>query len=284
MNKNHAIVWNIKGRLYHFAEPIVMGIINVTPDSFYENSRQNTNEAVDKALQMQMEGAAIIDIGGASSRPGAVAPSVQEELDRVLPVVEGISQAAPNLLISVDTYRAVVAQASLSSGAQIINDISAGQFDPDMLDVIASHDCPYIAMHMKGTPATMQSLAHYEDIMIEVMDYFLDLKAKLTQKGIFQWVVDPGFGFAKTLEYNYQLLFRLQELALLDVPILAGISRKSMIYKLLDQTPADALPGSIALHWELCNQGVSILRTHDVKAACDVVNLYQRTKSFRTCP
>jgi dihydropteroate synthase len=278
---NQPVIWNIQGKLFQFSEPLVMGVINITPDSFYAGSRQFHDKALNVALRMHNEGASIIDIGGASSRPGSAAPSLQEELDRVLPVIESISKAVPEALISVDTYRSIVADSALSAGAHIINDISAGHLDPDMLDVVARYDCPYIAMHMKGDPTSMQSLAHYEDVVLEVVDYFFELKEQLRQKGIFQWVIDPGFGFAKLIEHNYQLLYRLRELSLLEAPILAGISRKSMIYKLLDQSPEDALPGSTALHWELCHQGVSILRTHDVKSAYDVIALYQKTRQYR---
>lgn len=260
-----------------------MGIVNITPDSFYEKSRTNSvDEAYASALQMWSDGAGIIDIGGASSRPGAIPPSVEEELERVIPVIEQLTHQDPQMIISIDTYRAEVAAAAIRAGAHIVNDISAGQLDPMMIDTVASLKVPYIAMHMKGTPQTMQDNATYDNITLEVLDYFYRLVHSLHEKGIYDIIIDPGFGFAKTIMHNYELLYKLHVLKSLDCPILAGISRKSMIYRLLGKTTDEALIGGAALHWELLSQGADILRVHDVAEAMDVLRIFEKTKHLNS--
>lgn len=259
--------------------PLVMGIVNVTPDSFFENSRvTSVDKAWEIARQMWSNGAGIIDIGGASSRPGSLPPTIDEELDRVIPVIERIAFRDPEMIISIDTYRSEVAAAAIHAGAHIVNDISAGALDPAMIHTVASLHVPYIAMHMQGTPHTMQDNPTYENITLEVLDYFYQLIHELHEKGVYDIIIDPGFGFGKTIMHNYELLYKLHVLKSLDCPILAGISRKSMIYKLLGKTADQALVGGSALHWELLSQGADILRVHDVAETLDVVRIFEQTK------
>lgn len=259
--------------------PLVMGIVNVTPDSFFEKSRvTSVDKAWEIARQMWSSGAGIIDIGGASSRPGAVPPGIDEELDRVIPLIKRIASRDPEMVISIDTYRSEVAAAAIQAGAHIVNDISAGALDPAMIHTVASLHVPYIAMHMQGTPLTMQDNPTYENIALEVLDYFYQLIHELHEKGVYDIIIDPGFGFGKTIMHNYELLYKLHVLKSLDCPILAGISRKSMIYKLLGKTSDQALVGGAALHWELLSQGADILRVHDVEETLDVVRIFEQTK------
>lgn len=264
----------------NLASPQVMAIVNVTPDSFYAGSRTRTPETIERRiLEAVGEGATILDIGGYSSRSGAAEVPVEEEWARVKAGVGAARRLAPDAVVSVDTFRSEVARRVLDAfGPVIINDISAGELDPQMLDVVARYGAPYIAMHMKGDPQTMQSLTEYRrDITTEVVSYFRARVERLLAAGIRreQIILDPGFGFAKTVDQNYELLSGLHRLCDLGFPVLAGLSRKSMIYKPLGITPEESLAGTVALGWECLRQGARILRVHDVREAADTVRLFR---------
>jgi len=264
---------NCKGELIFFDTPKVMGILNITPDSFYAQSRTTPAEVLRKAEQMLQEGATFVDIGGYSSRANAQEVSPQEELQRVVPVVEALVKHFPDIRISVDTFRAEVARESLEAGACIINDISAGQIDPAIWEVVAHYQVPYIAMHMRGTPQTMQTYTEYDKLTKDILYYFSQIKDKARQLRINDLIVDPGFGFSKTLAQNYELMQQLALFKALECPILVGISRKSMIYKLLDTTPEEALNGTTVLNTFALLHGADILRVHDVKEAVECVKI-----------
>lgn len=262
-----------------FSTPQVMAILNVTPDSFYAGSRMPDADAVERHVREAVaEGAQWIDVGGYSSRPGADEVPADEEWRRVALGVGAVRRLAPGMTVSVDTFRSEVAAKAIEAfGPLVINDISAGELDPAMLSVAAKYDVPYIAMHMKGDPRTMQSQTDYRrDITTEVVDYFRMRSEAMLAAGIRpeNIILDPGFGFAKTTEQNYELLAGLHRLCALGYPVLAGLSRKSMIYKVLDVTPAESLAGTIALGWECLRQGAKILRVHDVREAADTVRLF----------
>ena len=261
-----------------FSRRQVMTIVNVTPDSFFAGSRTPAWLDVERRVREAVEaGASVIDVGGYSSRPGADEVSPEEEWRRVDLGVGAVRSLSPDLPVSIDTFRSSVAARAIHKyGKVIINDISAGELDPLIVDVAAEHDVPYVAMHMKGDPRTMQSMTDYRDIVAEVVDYFRERTAQLRERGVRRIVVDPGFGFAKTLEQNYELLRGLHRLAELGYPVLAGVSRKSMIYKLLGTTPAEALNGTTALHWECLRQGAVILRAHDTREAVEVVRMFDQ--------
>ena len=261
-----------------FSRRQVMTIVNVTPDSFFAGSRTPDWLDVERRVREAVEaGASVIDVGGYSSRPGADEVSPEEEWRRVDLGVGAVRSLSPDLTVSIDTFRSSVAARAIHKyGKVIINDISAGELDPLIVDVAAEHDVPYVAMHMKGDPRTMQSMTDYRDIVAEVVDYFRERTAQLRERGVRRIVVDPGFGFAKTLEQNYELLRGLHRLAELGYPVLAGVSRKSMIYKLLGTTPAEALNGTTALHWECLRQGAVILRAHDTREAVEVVRMFDQ--------
>ena len=250
-----------------------MGILNITPDSFYAQSRTTPTEVLRKAEQMLEEGATFVDIGGYSSRPNAQEVSPKEELQRVVPVVEALVKHFPDIRISVDTFRAEVARESLEAGACIINDISAGQIDPAIWEVVAHYQVPYIAMHMRGTPQTMQTYTEYDKLTKDILYYFSQIKDKARQLKLNDLIVDPGFGFSKTLAQNYELMQQLALFKALECPILVGISRKSMIYKLLDTTPEAALNGTTVLNTFALLHGADILRVHDVKEAVECVKI-----------
>lgn len=258
-----------------FNPPVVMGILNATPDSFHGDSRVNASQAVDIAGQMLETGAGIIDIGGQSTRPGAVAVSASEEADRALPVVEAVCKAFPHAQVSTDTWYASVAKAAIQSGARIINDISAGEDDPDMLALAGRLGVTYIAMHKQGQPATMQQNPQYGHVVNDVLDYFAQRQAVFRHHGIYDWVIDPGFGFGKTQAHNFQLLNNLHAFSIFGRPVLAGISRKGMTWKTLGITAAEALNGTTALHMAALMKGAGILRVHDVKEAVECVRLFQ---------
>ena len=264
---------NCKGELICFDTPKVMGILNITPDSFYAQSRTTPAEVLRKAEQMLEEGATFVDIGGYSSRPNAQEVSPQEELQRVVPVVEALVRYFPDIRISIDTFRAEVARESLEAGACIINDISAGQIDPAIWEVVAHYQVPYITMHMRGTPQTMQTYTEYDKLTKDILYYFSQIKDKARQLRINDLIVDPGFGFSKTLAQNYELMQQLALFKALECPILVGISRKSMIYKLLDTTPETALNGTTVLNTFALLHGADILRVHDVKEAVECVKI-----------
>ena len=250
-----------------------MGILNITPDSFYSQSRTTPSEVLHKAEQMLQEGATFVDIGGYSSRPNAQEVSEEEELQRVVPVVEALVKHFPEIRISVDTFRAEVARQSLEAGACIINDISAGQIDPTIWEVVAHYQVPYITMHMRGTPQTRQTYTEYDKLAKDILYYFSEVKDKARQLKINDLIVDPGFGFSKTLAQNYELMQQLALFKALECPILVGISRKSMIYKLLDTTAEDALNGTTVLNTFALLHGADILRVHDVREAMECVRI-----------
>lgn len=261
--------------------PQVMAIVNITPDSFFEKSRVVDDEAIEARIrQVVAEGASIIDIGGYSSRPGACDVAADEEWERVRRALTVVRRVAEDVPVSVDTFRASVAERAIEEfGAVIINDISAGEADPSMWDVVARYGVPYVAMHMRGTPQSMTSMADYPDgVVQEVVSYFEQRTTLLRERGIEQIILDPGFGFAKSIEQDYELLAGLNRICEMGYPVLAGVSRKSMIYKVLDTTPAQALNGTTALHWEALRQGATILRAHDVREAVEVVRLYNTYK------
>ncbi len=252
-----------------------MGIINLTPDSFFAGSRrQGVDAALLTAEKMLCEGAAFLDLGAYSSRPGAEDVSVQEETDRLLPVVEAIAAAFPDAVLSIDTFRSQVAEAAIKAGGHIINDISGGQLDADMFAMVARLQAPYILMHMKGNPRTMNQQAQYEDVFSEVYDYFAAKYHELKQLGVHDVIIDPGFGFAKKREQSYALMNQLQDFNLLQLPILAGVSRKTMIYGLLGVTASEALNGTTALNTIALTKGANILRVHDVKEAVEAVKIF----------
>lgn len=267
---------NCRGTLLDVSSPIVMGILNVTPDSFYEGSRMTTEHKVRAQVEKMLEeGARIIDIGGASSRPGADFVSVEEELSRVIPMIDLLVKHYPEALLSIDTYRGEVAKESIDSGIHLINDISASSIDETLLDVVAASKVPYVLMHMQGTPQNMQTEPNYDSVVVEVLDFLVQKIALLKSKGIQDIVIDPGFGFGKTIAHNYQLLNHLSVYKRLGMPILAGLSRKSMIWKVLNNTPQEALQGTTALHVIALQNGANILRVHDVRPAVEAIQLMQ---------
>ena len=260
------------------SKPRVMTIVNVTPDSFYDGSRTFTEEEIERRIvQAIAEGADMFDVGGYSSRPNADDVSVEEECARVCRAMKVIRRVCPEVAVSIDTFRAEVVQRVVADwGDCIVNDIAAGEADSQMIPTVARLGLPYIAMHMRGTPATMQSMTDYDDVVEEVRSYFVRKLDELHSAGITDVVIDPGFGFAKTLEQNYALMDGLHRLNDLGAPILVGISRKSMIYKLLGCAPAEALNGTTALHLEALRQGAKILRVHDTREAVEVIKIYNQ--------
>ena len=272
---------NVNGRLMDLSEPQVMGILNVTPDSFYAGSRGVTEQSiVDRLHQCMNEGVSIVDIGAYSSRPGAQEVSVAEEMERLRTGLELVRKHRPDAIVSVDTFRADVAKMCVEEyGVALINDISAGQMDNQMFTTIARLGVPYIIMHMKGTPQDMQIAPKYDHFLKEIFYYFSEKVQKLRDLGVKDIIIDPGFGFGKTLEHNYELMNHLEEFALFELPILVGISRKSMIYKLLDITPEEALTGTTALNTIALQKGAHILRVHDVREAVETVKIVQKMKA-----
>ena len=266
---------NCKGKLLTIEQPLVMGIINATPDSFYKGDLPaGLEEIVVQVGKMTSEGASIIDIGGQSTRPGSERISASEEIQRVIPVIDSILTTYPQTIISIDTYHSEVALAAIKAGASIVNDISAGSLDPEMIDCVSSLKVPYICMHMKGSPEHMQNNPTYDDLIKEVLDFFIDKIEQCKKAGIKDIIIDPGFGFGKTIQQNFILLKQLSVFKMLDKPILAGLSRKSMVYKTLDVDVTAALNGSTVLHTIALQQGASILRVHDVKEAMQAVTLF----------
>ena len=270
---------NCKGKILSLSGPVVMGIINATPDSFYEGHLNLSKGSIlSLAGNMITEGADILDIGGQSTRPGSDPISVKEEMDRVLPVIAAVHKAYPDTIISVDTYNSEVAWSAVAAGASMINDISGGNSDLAMISTVAALNVPYICMHMQGIPATMQKEPKYKDVVKEVLDYFISKLEECSNAGIRDLVIDPGFGFGKTIEHNFKLLKNLSSFSILNRPILVGLSRKSTIYKTLGTTPAEALNGTTVLNSMALLNGASILRVHDVKEAREAVILYNAYK------
>jgi dihydropteroate synthase len=268
---------NIDGNLYLLDQPSVMGILNITPDSFYDGSRvEEESQIVERAQKMVHDGATILDIGGYSTRPGANDISEKIETQRVVKAISAIRSHIPAAIISVDTFRASVAREAIQAGANLINDVSGGNLDAAMFETVAELGVPYILMHMRGTPQTMKSLANYDNVVTAVYEELQQKLMQLHNLGIADVIVDPGFGFAKTISHNYELLKNLSYFRHLGVPLLAGISRKSMIYKTLNIEAADALNGTTALNMAALINGAQILRVHDVKEARECVTLYNR--------
>lgn len=267
---------NCKGRLLVVDKPVVMGIINTTPDSFFAGSRRTSIDLVlQTAASMLEDGAAILDIGGQSTRPGSEIVSEEEELSRVVGVIEAIHRHFPQAVISIDTYYARVAKEAINAGASIVNDISAGTLDSAMFDTVAALQVPYVLMHIQGTPQTMQQAPVYENVTREVLDFFIYKIAELEKKGVKDIIIDPGFGFGKTHAHNFELLHHLQNFSILQKPLLAGLSRKGTIYRTLNTTADHALNGTTVLNTIALMNGAKILRVHDVKAAVEAVALCQ---------
>lgn len=274
---------NINGSLLDLSTPCVMGILNVTPDSFYAGSRMQTEaEIAGRARQILDEGAAIIDIGAYSSRPNAENVSPHEEMERLRMGLEILRKTHPEAVISVDTFRADVAKMCVEEyGVAIINDIAAGEMDAEMFRTVAELNVPYIMMHMQGTPQNMQSEPHYDDLLKEVFMYFAMKVQQLRDLGVKDIILDPGFGFGKTLEHNYELMAHLEEFSIFELPLLVGVSRKSMIYRLLGGTPQDALNGTTVLDTVALMKGANILRVHDVREAVEAVRMVEKIVSYK---
>ena len=265
---------NCNGRLLVADKPLVMGIINATPDSFYEGSRfAGTDKILAQAEKMISEGADILDLGGQSTRPGSEKISEDAELGRVVESIETVHRQFPETIISIDTYYSTVAKKSVQAGASIVNDITSGEMDGKMLATVASLHVPYVAMHMKGTPQTMQQLSNYENVTREVLDFFIRKRHECKTAGIADVIIDPGFGFAKTIAHNFQLLNDLSLFKMVDAPLLVGLSRKSSVYKTLGISAEEALNGTTVLHTLALMNGASILRVHDVKEAKEAIKL-----------
>ena len=265
---------NCAGKLIDLSIPKIMGILNITPDSFYDGGRYNSDKKIlDHVEKMIIDGAIFIDIGAYSSRPGGVDIDENEELKRIIPAVELVNKKFPEIIISVDTFRSKVAEVCLNSGAAIINDISASQLDEKMMETISKYNVPYIIMHMKGNPQNMMDKTNYDDMLQEMIKYFSKKINQAISYKINDIIIDPGFGFAKNIKQNYDLLNHLDLLKILDKPIMVGISRKSMIYKSLDSTPEEALNGTTVLNTVALIKGASILRVHDVKEANECIKL-----------
>tara|TARA_B100000929_G_scaffold286959_1_gene272892 strand:+ start:666 stop:1490 length:825 start_codon:yes stop_codon:yes gene_type:complete len=265
---------NCKGKLIDLAQPKVMGIINITPDSFYSGSRSTSEkEILSTAEKMLSEGADFLDLGAYSSRPGADDITIVDELNRMLPSIEIILNKFPEAILSIDTFRAEVAEKSIIAGAAMINDISAGKLDDKMLPIIAKYQAPYIMMHMKGNPQTMKTLNQYEDLTADVLFYFSERINAAREAGINDLIIDPGFGFAKDIDQNFELLSRLELFQNLELPLLIGVSRKSMIWKKLKISADEALNGTTVLNTTALLKGANILRVHDVKEAVECIKL-----------
>ncbi|RYD79129.1 MAG: dihydropteroate synthase [Sphingobacteriales bacterium] len=267
---------NCKGKLLSLEKPVVMGILNITPDSFYKGYLQDTEETVlSAAANLASNGAAIIDIGGQSTRPGSSIVSANEEVERVLPWIEKLHYHFPDIIISIDTYYAAVAKASIEAGAHIVNDISAGNLDEAMIATVASLRVPYIAMHMQGTPQTMQGNPRYINVVQEVLDFFIQKAEECRLAGIHDVIIDPGFGFGKTTAHNFSLLKNLPVFKMLEKPILTGLSRKGMVYKTLGIDAEHALNGTTVLNTLALNNGASIIRVHDAREAKEAIDLLE---------
>lgn len=264
-----------KGRLLVISTPVVMGILNATPDSFYNQGRDSDADSILRnAERMLKDGATILDVGGASTKPGSSIIAEDEELKRVIPVIEALHKHFPEAWLSVDTYHSNVALEAVNAGASIINDVSTGSIDGNMIATVAQLQVPYIGMHMQGIPATMQQNPQYNNVTLDILNYLRGMVDQCEAAGIKDIIIDPGFGFGKTLEHNYELLRNMHTLRMLGKPVLAGISRKGMIWKALGTTPEEALNGTTALHMVALQQGANILRAHDVKEAMEVIKLY----------
>ncbi|MBX5438136.1 MAG: dihydropteroate synthase [Thermoflavifilum sp.] len=280
MPKNKAFrnIWtlNCAGRLLVIDQPLIMGIINLTDDSFYAGSRHTRlDDILHTAETMLAQGATFLDLGAQSTRPGAAPIAADEEWQRLAPAITALKKHFPDAYLSVDTYYASVARRAVEAGVSLVNDISAGNMDQDMIPTVARLGVPYVMMHMQGTPATMQLNPHYEDVVDEIAKFFMAKIAACKQAGMHDLILDPGFGFGKNLQHNYLLLRHLHVFHVMALPIMVGISRKSMIYRLLESTPEEALNGTTALHMLALEQGAAILRVHDVREANEVIRLWR---------
>ncbi|POY39362.1 dihydropteroate synthase [Solitalea longa] len=272
---NNRTTLNCNGRLLNLSTPKVMGILNITPDSFFDGGKYTSvNDSLHRCEQLLTDGADIIDLGAYSSRPGAADVAEVEEIGRIVPVLQAILKQFPQAILSIDTFRSEVAKVAVNEGASIINDISGGELDSKMFETAAQLQVPYILMHMRGTPDTMQKLTDYDDLLSEMVRYFVEKVHRLRSLGLNDIVLDPGFGFAKTIEQNYKLLGHLSEFKIFDLPLLSGISRKSMIYKLLETDASQALNGTSVLNMVSLQNGANILRVHDVKEAVEVRKIF----------
>ncbi|MDA8596236.1 dihydropteroate synthase [Flavobacteriaceae bacterium] len=266
---------NCRGKLLDLSEPKVMGILNLTPDSFYDGGQNTELKQIQKKVsQMLADGMDILDVGAVSSKPGAEHVSLEEETQRLIPVVQHLHRNFPDLILSIDTFRAKIAEKAIASGASMINDISAGNLDDEMIDCVTQLQVPYIAMHMQGTPQSMQDNPNYENLIIELIKYFSELQNRCYKKGLNDLIIDPGFGFGKTLNHNYELLKNLNLFHSLELPMLVGISRKSMLYKPLNTSAEQALNATSVAHTLALANGANILRVHDVKQAKETIEIY----------
>ncbi len=271
---------NFKGKIMDLSTPVVMGIINITPDSFYKGYLDHSHEdIIGLARNMIVQGASILDIGGQSTKPGSSRITVKEELNRVIPVIESLHEHFPETILSIDTYYSEVAAFSVKAGASVVNDISSGELDKNMISTVGHLNVPYIAMHMQGTPETMQQNPLYINVVKEVIEYFILKKQECIRAGIKDIILDPGFGFGKTNEHNYKLLRELNTLNILDCPVLAGVSRKGMIYKTLGISPSEALNGTTVANTMALMNGAKILRVHDVKEAVETITIFNTYKN-----
>lgn len=280
MTQNKRGTLNCGGFLLDLRTPRIMGILNITPDSFFDGGKYITEkECIEQVERMILEGASIIDIGAVSTRPGALEVSKEEELARLLPIVKTVASNFPNIIISVDTWRSSIAEEAINSGAHIINDISGGQFDDKMFETIAKYNVPYILMHTTGKPNNMQQNTDYQDVVHDIIRFFSFQLNTLRELGVHDVILDPGFGFGKTLDQNYDLMNRLSSFHVLNLPILVGVSRKSMAYKLLNITAQDSLNATTILNTIALLNGASILRVHDVKQAMEAIYIVTKTKN-----
>lgn len=267
---------NCRGKILDLRQPVVMAILNINQDSFYAHSRHvELENIVRQAKIFIQEGASILDIGGVSTRPGAEKVSINEENKRVIPAIEAILNKIPDAIVSVDTFHAEVAKLAMDAGASIINDISAAKFDPEIIEVAREYRAPYVLMHMQGNPQTMQQNPHYDNVVLEVLDFFIENIDLLKQKNLYDVIIDPGFGFGKTISHNYQLLNGVHLFKVLAKPILAGLSRKGMFWKPLHTTAEHVLPATIASNLLALQQGASILRVHDVEATVQTIKTFE---------
>ena len=269
-----ATIWEFLGRKLNFSTPHVMGILNVTPDSFHDGGKyKNESQILNQVEKMIAEGASIVDIGGYSTRPGATDVSINEEIKRTAGIIKLVTQAFPDLIVSIDTFRAEVAKIAVQNGASIINDVSGGTLDDNMYDTVAELGTPYVLMHMRGTPQTMDQFTEYDDLMSSLINYYTTRINELKKRGVKQIFIDPGFGFAKTMAQNYEIIKKLEVFNELKLPLLIGISRKSLIWKKLNILPENALNGTTALNALAISRGAKILRVHDVREAMETIKL-----------
>ncbi len=277
------ITLNLCGSLLVLENPVVMAVININADSFYEKSRFTERESILKQAETHLrEGATFLDIGGMSSRPGAPISNAKEEVEKIVPVIKSLKKEFPDTFISIDTVHSAVASAAYQEGAVLVNDISAGAIDPDMFPFLAKTNIPYVLMHLKGVPRNMQDNTDYKDVSLDVLDFIILKYQALKELGVKDIIIDPGFGFGKDVVQNYELLQHLSIFKILECPLMVGLSRKSMIYKVLEGTPEDALHGTTALHFFALQQGALILRAHDVKPAIDTIRVWKALENAKT--